>query len=256
CGRLPRRLYCGHTFCQACLKRLDAVANEQRWIPCPQCRQNTPTPRGGVAMLDLDLATFLAVKADKEHPQMASRSQPDLATKGLCKEKVITQQPVGLCQDADNPWVCSCGILPLWRWLSRNREKVQGEYLEDRVAKPRTHWLVTPSGLTQDPPPRVACVVGARGEKSLLRCRVPEQLNKYPIMAFGNESFRQCQETSLSAQQYIVFLIIGPFSFVASIFFCTFMGSTIVVYHNLSREPHCWRRPRNRRSHRGRVTRL
>uniref|UniRef100_A0A8B9NSY9 Ring finger protein 224 n=1 Tax=Apteryx owenii TaxID=8824 RepID=A0A8B9NSY9_APTOW len=77
--RLPRRLYCGHTFCQACLKRLDAIANEQRWIPCPQCRQNTPTPRGGVAMLDLDLATFLAVKADKEHPRVAGR--PDLSTK-------------------------------------------------------------------------------------------------------------------------------------------------------------------------------
>uniref|UniRef100_A0A8C4TQE0 Ring finger protein 224 n=1 Tax=Falco tinnunculus TaxID=100819 RepID=A0A8C4TQE0_FALTI len=103
CGRLPRRLYCGHTFCQDCLKRLDTVANEQRWIPCPQCRQNTPMPRGGVATLDLDLATFLAVKADKEHPRVASRSQPDSATKGSCKEKVVTQQPVGLCQDTVPP---------------------------------------------------------------------------------------------------------------------------------------------------------
>ncbi|KAM6400131.1 leucine-rich repeat-containing protein 26 [Rhynochetos jubatus] len=106
----------------------------------------------------------------------------------------------------DNPWVCSCGILPLWRWLRHNREKVR--------------------------------------EKSLLLCRAPEQLNKYPIMAFGNESFRQCQETSLSAQQYITFLIIGPFSFMASIFFCTFVGSSIVIYHNLRREPHFWRRSR------------
>ncbi|KFP13860.1 RING finger protein 224, partial [Egretta garzetta] len=97
CSRLPRQLYCGHTFCQACLKRLDAVANEQHWIPCPQCRQNTPTPRGGVTMLDLDLATFLAVKADKEHPRVASRFQPDSAIKGLCKEKAVTQQPAGLC---------------------------------------------------------------------------------------------------------------------------------------------------------------
>uniref|UniRef100_A0A8B9CNT4 Ring finger protein 224 n=1 Tax=Anser brachyrhynchus TaxID=132585 RepID=A0A8B9CNT4_9AVES len=100
CGRLPRRLYCGHTFCQTCLKRLDAVANEQRWIPCPQCRQNTPTPRGGVTMLDLDLATFLAVKADKEQPRVAGRSLPDTATKGSCKEPAVTQQPSGLCQDA------------------------------------------------------------------------------------------------------------------------------------------------------------
>ncbi|KAM6243758.1 leucine-rich repeat-containing protein 26 [Porphyrio hochstetteri] len=105
----------------------------------------------------------------------------------------------------DNPWVCSCSILPLWRWLSHNREKVQ--------------------------------------EKSLLLCRVPELLNKYPIMALGNESFRQCQETSLSTTHYIAFLIIGPFSFMASIFFCTFMGSIIVIYNNLHKERHFWRRP-------------
>ncbi|XP_037341026.2 RING finger protein 224 [Pungitius pungitius] len=63
--RLPRRLHCGHAFCQACLKRLDTVINEQVWIPCPQCRQNTPRPRGGAAGLDLDLASFLGVKAQQ-----------------------------------------------------------------------------------------------------------------------------------------------------------------------------------------------
>uniref|UniRef100_A0A3Q2ZSV1 RING-type domain-containing protein n=1 Tax=Kryptolebias marmoratus TaxID=37003 RepID=A0A3Q2ZSV1_KRYMA len=61
--RLPRRLHCGHAFCQACLKRLDTVINDQVWIPCPQCRQNTPRPRGGAVGLDLDLASFLGVKA-------------------------------------------------------------------------------------------------------------------------------------------------------------------------------------------------
>ncbi|KYO23025.1 RING finger protein 224 isoform D [Alligator mississippiensis] len=98
-SRLPRRLYCGHTFCQACIRRLDSVANEQRWIPCPQCRQNTPTPRGGVAMLDLDLATFLAVKSEKEHPRVACRPEADLTYKTSSKEKPVTQQPSGLCRE-------------------------------------------------------------------------------------------------------------------------------------------------------------
>ncbi|NWH58352.1 LRC26 protein, partial [Geococcyx californianus] len=104
----------------------------------------------------------------------------------------------------DNPWVCSCGILPLWRWLRHNREKVR--------------------------------------EQNSLFCRVPEQLNKHPILDFRNESFRQCQESSLPAQHYIAFFIIGPFSFMASIIVCTFMGSITVIYHNLRREPHFWRR--------------
>uniref|UniRef100_A0A663NDA4 Ring finger protein 224 n=1 Tax=Athene cunicularia TaxID=194338 RepID=A0A663NDA4_ATHCN len=98
----PALLNCNHGLCRACLRAImDTAAG--RWIPCPQCRQNTPTPRGGVAMLDLDLATFLAVKADKEHPRVAGRSQPNLATKGSCKEKAITRQPVGLCQETVPP---------------------------------------------------------------------------------------------------------------------------------------------------------
>ncbi|XP_071621832.1 leucine-rich repeat-containing protein 26 [Heliangelus exortis] len=105
----------------------------------------------------------------------------------------------------DNPWVCSCSIRPLWRWLSHNREKVQ--------------------------------------EKTLLLCRAPEQLNNYPIMDLRNESFRQCQETSLSAQHYVAFFVIGPLSFMASIFFCTFMGSITVFCQHLRREPDSWRRP-------------
>ncbi|XP_037548094.1 RING finger protein 227 [Nematolebias whitei] len=72
--RLPRRLHCGHAFCQACLKRLDTVINEQVWIPCPQCRQNTPRPRGGAVGLDLDLASFLGVKAQQTYTSSFSSS--------------------------------------------------------------------------------------------------------------------------------------------------------------------------------------
>ncbi|XP_037349458.1 RING finger protein 224 [Talpa occidentalis] len=89
-GRLPRRLYCGHTFCQACVRRLDMAAHQQRWIPCPQCRQSTPTPRGGVAMLDLDLAAFLAVRAEREAPCVEPRAPAPLEGSAA-----ITQQPAG-----------------------------------------------------------------------------------------------------------------------------------------------------------------
>ncbi|XP_042334608.1 RING finger protein 224 [Sceloporus undulatus] len=99
-ARLPRRLYCGHTFCQACIRRLNMVANEQWWIPCPQCRQNTPTPRGGVTMLDLDLTAFLAVKNEKDHPRGPGRTDPEPAPKTPTKETPVTQQPTGVCQEA------------------------------------------------------------------------------------------------------------------------------------------------------------
>lgn len=35
-----------------------------------------------------------------------------------------------------NPWMCSCSILPLWRWLEHNREKVPGECPRECVPTP------------------------------------------------------------------------------------------------------------------------
>uniref|UniRef100_A0A8C5R6X1 Ring finger protein 224 n=1 Tax=Leptobrachium leishanense TaxID=445787 RepID=A0A8C5R6X1_9ANUR len=117
-SRLPRRLYCGHTFCQACIRRLDTITNEQRWIPCPQCRQNTPMPRGGVTMLDLDLTAFLAVKAEKESPRAASKNL-DSELKVFGKSMAEDGHPSGSCQDPiPEPrfprrrlcknWLCCC----------------------------------------------------------------------------------------------------------------------------------------------------
>ncbi|XP_053551974.1 RING finger protein 224 [Bombina bombina] len=103
-NRLPRKLYCGHTFCQTCIRRLDAVTNEQRWIPCPQCRQNTPTPRGGVAMLDLDLTAFLAVKSEKENPRSSSKSvEMDAEFKLFAKTMPISHQPLTYHETVSEP---------------------------------------------------------------------------------------------------------------------------------------------------------
>ncbi|XP_036385293.1 RING finger protein 224 isoform X1 [Megalops cyprinoides] len=94
--RLPRKLYCGHTFCQACLRRLDTVINEQQmWIPCPQCRQNTPLPRGGATVLDLDLAAFLGVKAELENQRINTRQGGGAQAehKASFRKQPITEQP-------------------------------------------------------------------------------------------------------------------------------------------------------------------
>jgi hypothetical protein len=39
--RLPRKLYCSHTFCQACLRRLDTILNEQ--VGLTDCHDTGPT---------------------------------------------------------------------------------------------------------------------------------------------------------------------------------------------------------------------
>ncbi|MGH0174502.1 UNVERIFIED_CONTAM: hypothetical protein FKN15_068191 [Acipenser sinensis] len=92
---LPRKLHCGHTFCQDCLRRLDTVLNEQRWIPCPQCRQNTPCPRGGAGALDLDLTAFLAAKTQAETHRASTRQTgaepPSNVSSG--KQQLISEQP-------------------------------------------------------------------------------------------------------------------------------------------------------------------
>ena len=47
----PRVLSCFHVFCEGCFKRLPAPQAGRGTICCPNCRQVTPVPAGGVANL-------------------------------------------------------------------------------------------------------------------------------------------------------------------------------------------------------------
>ncbi|XP_029986345.1 RING finger protein 224-like [Sphaeramia orbicularis] len=104
-ARLPRRLHCGHAFCQACLKRLDTVINEQVWIPCPQCRQNTPRPRGGASNLDLDLASFLGVKSQQTATSCSSSSWSSARREGPVAGETTPDGKLWLGKEAaDDSW--------------------------------------------------------------------------------------------------------------------------------------------------------
>lgn len=75
-----------------CVLFVIGLSLPQMWIPCPQCRQNTPLPRGGATGLDLDLAAFLGVKAEVENQRTYSQKAP-LETKTSFIKQPITDQP-------------------------------------------------------------------------------------------------------------------------------------------------------------------
>ena len=47
----PRLLKCFHVYCEGCLQRLVRGGGEGQSLSCPQCRQDTPLPVGGVPEL-------------------------------------------------------------------------------------------------------------------------------------------------------------------------------------------------------------
>lgn len=117
--------------------RLHVPAPEQHRITCPQCRQSNPPPRGGVAMLDLDLATFLAIRAKQppaplKHLMMAVTQQPSRPGPltwdspvpslslgspgrhpGLSRGHPSGLQPQGLLLPHPEPWT-SAGLRVVW----------------------------------------------------------------------------------------------------------------------------------------------
>lgn len=74
----------------------------------------------------------------------------------------------------DNPWVCSCSILPLWRWLSHNSEKVRGECPEDRVPKPPTRSTVAGHPVGAEAGPSCQLATGSGGQCPGVYGEVPQ----------------------------------------------------------------------------------
>ena len=50
----PKYLLCLHTFCADCLGRL-AKSMNNKFLPCPLCREKTPYPRNGIKGLKSNL---------------------------------------------------------------------------------------------------------------------------------------------------------------------------------------------------------
>lgn len=44
----PKQLYCGHTFCDECIKRAVQASNFDEGIDCPYCRNRTIIPINGL----------------------------------------------------------------------------------------------------------------------------------------------------------------------------------------------------------------
>ena len=85
----PRLLKCFHVYCEQCLQRL--VKREGQSLPCPQCRQVTPLPVGGVP--ELQGAFYIHYLFDVEDAlKKVSSSEQTMCNK--CKNR----EAVGFCR--------------------------------------------------------------------------------------------------------------------------------------------------------------
>ncbi|XP_069465955.1 leucine-rich repeat-containing protein 26 [Ambystoma mexicanum] len=93
-----------------------------------------------------------------------------------------------------NPWACTCQILPLWRWMDENRDKIQ--------------------------------------EKEAIRCGLPGNRDQYPVLAIGKNHFRRCLE-NFTKHDYLFIFLIGIGLFMCSIFACFISSLAVVAYNRL-----------------------
>ncbi|XP_043938178.1 RING finger protein 225-like [Protopterus annectens] len=68
--KLPKVLYCGHTFCLECLARINISAEVPDSILCPICRNYTKVPEGkGLPALDNNQDVLSSLPASLQHAQ-------------------------------------------------------------------------------------------------------------------------------------------------------------------------------------------
>ncbi|KAK2505156.1 hypothetical protein MC885_004200 [Smutsia gigantea] len=85
-GHLPRRLYCGHTFCQACVCQLDTLATSSAGSPALSSRLGSAPPWDPSPTFPSPDAAAGAAAPSAGAPQTAPRSEfwPLLLLAGSC----------------------------------------------------------------------------------------------------------------------------------------------------------------------------
>ena len=87
----PRLLKCFHLYCEQCLQRLVRGGREGQSLPCPQCRQDTPLPVGGVPGLQGAFYIHYLVDIQDALKKVSSSEQT------MCN-KCTKREAVGFCR--------------------------------------------------------------------------------------------------------------------------------------------------------------
>ncbi|XP_060106591.1 leucine-rich repeat-containing protein 26 [Heteronotia binoei] len=116
----------------------------------------------------------------------------------------------------NNPWVCTCGIQPLFQWLTDNVDKVP--------------------------------------DAKSVSCKLPAPFVQHPIIDIENKSFALCHEPWLLPQDYAFFLLIGPSTFLTSICLSVLVASIAVACTKMWTASHTYQRPPTTRAERQRAS--
>ena len=87
----PRLLKCFHVYCEQCLQHLVRGEREGQSLPCPQCRQVTPLPVGGVSKLQGAFYIHYLFDVQDALKKVSSSKQ------AMC-EKCTNRGAVGFCR--------------------------------------------------------------------------------------------------------------------------------------------------------------